>query len=206
MIERRKIYRLFFDGTVRKNPGPAAYGYLIKDKNKTIFRESGYIGETTSNVAEYIALIEGLRGALNLGIRRLAVYGDSQLVINQVTGTYSVSAGHLKTHCHTARGLISKFETINLFHVPREENLEADKLARNVLFRMFGPVRAKDPISTKQIRYIRKLMVGLKKEDILEILKRLDIKIVSSRELDRLNRREASRLIDALSTHRAERN
>jgi len=66
---------LYFDGASIGNPGPAGYGYVIRC-GESVYKGSGYIGETTNNVAEYTGLIEGLRRCLELGCRELVIVSE----------------------------------------------------------------------------------------------------------------------------------
>jgi ribonuclease HI len=87
------------------------------------------IGETTNNVAEYTAVVEGLELATELNARTVTLRSDSQLLINQLTGRYRVKAPHLQPLHRRARSIAAGFERISFEHVPREENVEADRLA-----------------------------------------------------------------------------
>lgn len=88
-----------------------------------------WIGETTNNVAEYTAALEGLRKAAALGARRVHLRSDSQLLIQQLSGVYKVKASHLRPLYEEIIGLLPAFERVRLQHVPREQNVEADRLA-----------------------------------------------------------------------------
>lgn len=87
------------------------------------------IGETTNNVAEYTAALEGLRRARELGARDVLLRSDSHLLIEQLAGRYRVKAAHLKPLHAEVTGLARGFERIRFEHVPRERNKEADRLA-----------------------------------------------------------------------------
>jgi len=118
------------DGASRGNPGPAGIGVEITDDDGVIVAEIARgIGETTNNVAEYTAVIEGLALAMELGARSVTLRSDSQLLINQLTGRYRVKAPHLQPLHRRARSLAAGFERVSFEHVPREENIEADRLA-----------------------------------------------------------------------------
>ena len=118
------------DGAARGNPGPAGIGVQITDEAGNVIAEiAEWIGETTNNVAEYTAAIEGLRRAAALGARRVHLRSDSQLLIQQLTGTYKVKAAHLRPLYDEVKGLLSGFDHVRLQHVPREQNREADRLA-----------------------------------------------------------------------------
>jgi len=118
------------DGASRGNPGPAGIGVQITDEDGAVVAEIARgIGETTNNVAEYTAVIEGLAFAKELGARSVTLRSDSLLLINQLTGRYRVKAPHLQPLHRRARSIAAGFERIAFEHVPREENVEADRLA-----------------------------------------------------------------------------
>ncbi|HET9954732.1 MAG TPA: ribonuclease HI family protein [Polyangiaceae bacterium] len=118
------------DGAARGNPGPAGAGAVIKTRDGNILAEvTEYLGTTTNNVAEYKALLLGLERALELGVRRLEVRADSELLIKQLRGEYRVRHYGLKPLYEAAKQLLGKFERFELNHVRRELNSEADRLA-----------------------------------------------------------------------------
>jgi ribonuclease HI len=84
----------------------------------------------SNNMAEYEALLCGLKIAIEIGVKRLHVRGDSQLVIDQVMKNASCHDDKMETYCKAMRALEDKFYGIELNHVPRRYNEEADKLAK----------------------------------------------------------------------------
>jgi ribonuclease HI len=84
----------------------------------------------SNNMAEYEALLCGLRIALEMGIKRLDVRGDSQLVIDQVMKNASCHDDKMEAYCNAMRALEDKFYGIELNHVPRRYNEEADELTK----------------------------------------------------------------------------
>ena len=86
--------------------------------------------DSSNNEAEYEALLYGLRMAISLGVRRLMVYGDSDLVVNQVMKEWDVRNPTMTTYCNAVRKLEKKFEGLELHHVPRLKNQAADELAK----------------------------------------------------------------------------
>jgi ribonuclease HI len=90
------------------------------------------IGPTTHNVAEYRALIEGLTLAYGHGVRRVRVYTDSELVVDQMNGRSAVLQDHLDKLHSEARSLAAMFD-FRISWVPREMNAEADQLVRDAL-------------------------------------------------------------------------
>lgn len=121
---------VYADGGSRGNPGPAGSGaYLEDEAGNPVARVYKYIGETTNNVAEYSALIFGLKEAERQGAEDLLIRMDSQLVVRQIEGVYRVKEPTLqKLHGH-ALTLLKHFRSFRMEHIPREENAEADKLA-----------------------------------------------------------------------------
>ena len=118
------------DGAARGNPGPAGFGVQITDERGTVVAElAGWLGQTTNNVAEYTAAVEGLRRAAELGARRVHLRSDSQLLIEQLSGRYKVKAPHLRPLYHDVVAAMEGFDEVTLEHVPRERNREADRLA-----------------------------------------------------------------------------
>ncbi|MFA4967106.1 MAG: ribonuclease HI family protein [Candidatus Margulisiibacteriota bacterium] len=120
---------VFCDGASRNNPGESGIGIVIKSGGKVLLEVSDYIGQTTNNIAEYMALIRGLEEALLLGAREAAFFCDSELLVKQINGEYKVKNEGLKPlHLH-AKKLISKFKKFEINHTRRENNAHADELA-----------------------------------------------------------------------------
>jgi ribonuclease HI len=83
----------------------------------------------TNNMAEYTALIEGLKVAKDKGMRKLIIYGDSNIVIRQITGQYKVKDAKLKLLKQAAADLLDHFQEYEIHHYQREHNKRADYLA-----------------------------------------------------------------------------
>lgn len=125
---------LFADGGSRGNPGHAASGAVLIAPDGTVVGEVGtYLGIATNNVAEWNGLVDGLAAARTLGIERLAVRLDSELVVKQLTGEYRVKHPALQPFYQRAKKLMREFTHIDLKHVPRKENKLADALVNHVL-------------------------------------------------------------------------
>jgi ribonuclease HI len=128
---------VYADGGSRGNPGPSAIGAVVLDASANppvpLASVSECIGITTNNVAEYQALIAGLQKAAELGARRVSVRADSKLVIEQVAGRWKVKQAHLVPLHRAARALLDGFEHVDLAHVPREQNRDADALVNAAL-------------------------------------------------------------------------
>ena len=89
--------------------------------------------QATNNEAEYLGLLTGLQSALALGIKRIQVEGDSELVIKQVNGVYKVKAENLKGLYAEVINVIRKFDWYQISHIPRKENSRADELANEAM-------------------------------------------------------------------------
>ena len=84
----------------------------------------------SNNLAKYEALINGLRIAIELGIRRLDIQGDSQLIVNQVMKESSCHDARMAAYCQEVRRLEDKFDGLELNHIPRRLNEAADALVK----------------------------------------------------------------------------
>src|SRR6266545_4941588 len=120
---KRGYYLLNTDGGNSGDPlGRAAIGALLRTRRLvTVAQISRPIGPATHNVAEYRALIEGLKLARDYGIQRIRVYMDSELVVDQVNGVSAVSKAHLSELHKVASSLVALFESIRISWVPRDE-------------------------------------------------------------------------------------
>jgi ribonuclease HI len=122
------------DGASRGNPGPAGAGAIITDeKGATLTEKAVYLGETTNNQAEYQALLIGLQEAVKLAPVRLTVRMDSELIVKQLNGEYRVRNRDLQPLHDRAQKLMEQLADVKVVHVPREENVDADRLANQAI-------------------------------------------------------------------------
>ncbi|SCX91692.1 ribonuclease HI family protein [Alkaliphilus peptidifermentans] len=125
---------IYTDGGSRGNPGEAGIGIAIEDEQGNIIKEiSQYIGKQTNNVAEYKALSRGLEVALDMGVKDIVCYLDSELVVKQIKGEYKVKNEGLIPIYNMIMPLINKFEAFDIKHIRREYNKKADKLANDAM-------------------------------------------------------------------------
>ena len=153
---------IYTDGASRKNPGQAGAGIFIKHLNgETIAEIARYLGITTNNEAEYKALIIALEYLLNelkigddvnlidvnlidvnlidvnlidVNLIKINFYSDSQLLVRQINGQYSVKSPNILPLHKKASELINKLNkknsiSVNFSYIPREHNKQADRLA-----------------------------------------------------------------------------
>jgi ribonuclease HI len=134
---KRGYYLLNTDGgNSGDRLGRAAIGALLRVRTPrlvTVAQISKAIGPATHNVAEYRALIEGLKLARDYGVQRIRVYMDSELVVDQVNGVSAVRQAHLNELLKVASSLVALFASIRISWVPREMNAEADRLVQDAL-------------------------------------------------------------------------
>ena len=128
-----KVFELFTDGACIGNPGPAGIGVSIACDGVVVKTVSEAIGNATNNIAEYQAMIRGLRELKALGAEDIKVRTDSQLVFFQLKGEYKVKHANMIPLHAEAYKLIKSFKKVEFKVVPREENAEADQLATAAL-------------------------------------------------------------------------
>jgi ribonuclease HI len=128
---------VYCDGGARGNPGPAAIGAVVLDGSTDpptrLATVSECIGETTNNVAEYKAAIAGLEAAAHYRARKVCVRADSMLVVQQLRGEWKVKQAHLRPLFERARALLASYQVVDLQHVPRAQNQDADALVNAAL-------------------------------------------------------------------------
>jgi ribonuclease HI len=124
---------IHIDGASRGNPGDAAYAVVIRAPGREPVEEFGALGKETNNIAEYTALVRALERAKVLGLKRLHIHSDSELLVKQIGGEYRVKNEDLKWLFDEAKGLMQEFASVRLTHVPREQNKRADELCNQAL-------------------------------------------------------------------------
>lgn len=125
----------YTDGGSRGNPGPAAIGVVIKNgaTHKNIEAFGRYIGNTTSNQAEYQALVAALEMVLKHGATSVHCFLDSELIVKQMNREYRVRDTALQTHFVKIWNMATRLKKCTFTHVPREKNTEADRLVNEAL-------------------------------------------------------------------------
>jgi ribonuclease HI len=148
-------YRANIDGGSRGNPGPAAYGVVIRDaKGDVVARLKKYIGRMTNNVAEYYGLIAALDYVQSQGVKALRIESDSELLVKQMRGQYKVRSPELQPLYERARKMAAALESFRIDHVYREQNRDADALANEAMDEVEGGAppkslkSAKSPVAT----------------------------------------------------------
>ena len=128
--------QIYSDGGARGNPGPAAIGVVLCDsKGTVIYEHREIIGEATNNTAEYTAVIVGLELAKAQDAKTIEYFVDSELVANQLTGTYKIKTPHILTLANKVRASMALFEKVSFKQIPRthEKIKHADRLVNQAL-------------------------------------------------------------------------
>jgi ribonuclease HI len=122
------------DGGARGNPGPAAAASVVSTPEGELLDEaSELLGVVTNNVAEYRALLLGLRRARALGAEEVEVVNDSELIAKQVQGVYKVRHAAMRPLHAQAIGALRDFRAWKIRSVPRAQNAHADALVNAAL-------------------------------------------------------------------------
>jgi len=140
------ILKIYSDGACWGNPGHSAIAFMILDQHDKLLKEhSEYIGIGTNNQAEYKALIQALRSALDFGNEAIC-YSDSVLVVEQVSGNWRVKHSNMRPLWREAIALKERFRKISFVHVPRTDrcieridqlaNQELDKVSNTTVYNL----------------------------------------------------------------------
>jgi ribonuclease HI len=143
LIKKDDVLKIYTDGASRKNPGPSAYAFIFVRGEEIIYSTSKYLGTQTNNTAEYTAVIEALKKAVEYTRWKVEVYSDSELIINQINGEWRIKDDHLKDLHNQIITQITNFKEVKFFHVSRENKFikEADKLCNECLDKNLGKSR-----------------------------------------------------------------
>jgi ribonuclease HI len=140
--------KIFTDGAARGNPGPAAAGFVVIDKQAEILCQRGrFLGRTTNNVAEYQAVVMAWEYLVNSqqqtvnskqstvnSWRKINFYLDSLLVVNQLNGRFKIKNRKLQELAEEVKRLEKEAGVgVNYAYIPRQKNFLADKLVNQIL-------------------------------------------------------------------------
>jgi ribonuclease HI len=159
-------YQANIDGGSRGNPGPAAYGVVVRNgRGEIVARLKKYIGHNSNNVAEYFGLIAALDYAQTHGIRALRIESDSELMVKQMRGQYKVKSADLKPLFERAKKMSQTLESFRIEHVYREQNRESDALVNQALDETSRPravaAAEKQPTRENTMRLVARYKDGL---------------------------------------------
>jgi ribonuclease HI len=132
-MDTKDEFIIYTDGGARGNPGPAAWAVVLKRSGEPDLEQSGFLGDTTNNIAEYTALLRALELAQAQGGKQLLIHSDSELMVRQMMGVYKVKHPGLLPLFQQASKLVKAFDKVTFKHVRRELNGRADELCNEVL-------------------------------------------------------------------------
>ena len=124
-----QVWDMYFDGARSKVGAGGGGCMLISPSGKRYYSSCHFCFSCSNNTAEYEALIHGLEWARRMGICCLRIYGDSELVVNQVRSLNTTKKNLLKSYRNRVWDLLEDFDAINLISIPRNQNKHADRLA-----------------------------------------------------------------------------
>jgi len=139
-IRKEEVLKIYCDGASRGNPGPAAWANIFVKNDEIIYKNSGFIGNSTNNTAEYNAIINALKEAEKYTRWKIEVYSDSELIVRQINKVYRIKKDHLSELCSDVYTLRQKFEDVKFAHVSREHKFIeiANKLCNKCLDENYG--------------------------------------------------------------------
>jgi len=121
-------WKLYFDGAANQK-GFGVGILLVSPEGPHIPLAFKLNFEVTNNQAEYEACLIGMEAALEVGVKKLEVIGDSNLVVSQANGDWKVKEEKLKPYHKDLEEVIRQFEEVTFMHIPRMKNRFADALA-----------------------------------------------------------------------------
>nr|XP_011468490.1 PREDICTED: uncharacterized protein LOC101313915 [Fragaria vesca subsp. vesca] len=124
-----QLWRLFVDGSMTRNKSRAG---IILETPVGFKHEYAleFQFKASNNGVEYEALIGGLQLARDIGVERVEVFSDSQLVVNQVNGSFEAKEPQLHSYQALSNAFMQRFKSASLSHIPQKENTNTDALAR----------------------------------------------------------------------------
>nr|XP_011459877.1 PREDICTED: uncharacterized protein LOC101294534 [Fragaria vesca subsp. vesca] len=124
-----QLWRLYVDGSVMRNKSGTGIILETPDEFKHKYALE-FQFNASNNAAEYETLIGGLQLARGIGVERVEVFSDSQLVVNQVNGSFEAKEPQLHSYQTLSKAFMQRFKSASLSHIPRKANRHADALAR----------------------------------------------------------------------------
>jgi ribonuclease HI len=117
-----QFWTLYFDGS-KSQEGSGVGCILIDPKGKQNFMSCRLEFECTNNTVEYEALVQGIKKSIDLNVKKLKVFGDSEIIIRQVRNTIHCNSPHLRNYQQEVHRLIEHFEAFNITMIPRTKTL-----------------------------------------------------------------------------------
>ena len=133
-MKERKLFKLFFDGASKGNPGmDGGGGIIISPEGNNEYEYYWNIGNDTNNMAEEYGLWQGLKQLENLGVKEAIVIGDSRLIIQAMNGKSQGINLRLSKSIKRIQSISRTFRHLEFFHILRELNAKADQAANKAI-------------------------------------------------------------------------
>ena len=132
-MEYEHLIEVYIDGAARGNPGKSGIGVKIIFEGSRVEEIKEYIGLGTNNNAEYSALIKALQALNNYSDHHIIINTDSQLLANQINGLWKVKNSNIMLLYKESMNLLKPFKKIQIQHIPRKNNSDADRLANEAI-------------------------------------------------------------------------
>src|SRR6188472_119557 len=129
MVMEDDTWTLYFDGASNQK-GCGVGVLLVSPKEEHVPISIKLDFDVTNNAAEYEACVVGLEIALALGVKKLMIFGDSSLIINQISKRWKVRSESLAPYQTYLETLTNQLEKVEYTYLPREENQFVDALAK----------------------------------------------------------------------------
>ena len=133
-MKERKLFKLFFDGASKGNPGIAGGGGgVMSHEGNNEYEYYWNIGKDTNNMAEAYGLWQGLKQLENLGVKEAIVIGDSRLIIQAMNGKIQRTNSRLSVLIKRIQSISRTFRHLEFFHILREVNAKADQATNKAI-------------------------------------------------------------------------
>ena len=127
-VRVESFWILYFDGSKTLEGSGASCVLIDPEKNK-YFLSCRLEFECTNNTAEYEAIVQGLKKVMELKVKNLKVYKDSEIIVKQARNKIHCISPHLKAYQNEVWDLLTNFQAFNIFSIPRGKNVAVDLLA-----------------------------------------------------------------------------
>jgi probable phosphoglycerate mutase len=207
-VTRRLIVEA--DGGARGNPGPAAFGALVRDPQtgEVLAEVAEAIGVATNNVAEYRGVIAGLSLAREIDpTARVSVRLDSKLIVEQMSGRWKIKNADLKPLALEANRILPPTQ-VTYTWVPREQNRHADRLVNQALdgdpvYFAVEPARPPAPAGVEDLSTASALYLVRHGQTADTVARRFAGGSIPGPPLDDVGREQAERAADVLAESEA---
>ncbi|XP_073295898.1 uncharacterized protein [Primulina huaijiensis] len=153
--DEEEVWRVFVDGA-SSLAGCGVGVVIVSPTGEKIKLAVRIDSRVTNNEAEYEAVLAGIRAAQEVGVSRIILYSDSQLITPQINGVYEAKDDRMLKYLQLIKTKTKTFVDWGIEQIPREENGEADALAKLAAFL--------SEVSTREVLYVSHLILSTAEE------------------------------------------